>query len=66
LTRVLVFAKLINEIINMENKTKKAERKIGVGELEYRRLRRREQQIIKVKRLFLEAYQILSQIEVPK
>ena len=50
----------------MENKTKKAERKIGVGELEYRRLRRREQQIIKVKRLFLEAYQILSQIEVPK
>ena len=44
----------------------KKERIFKIGEVEYKRLHRREQQIIKVKRLFLEAYQILAQIEAPK
>lgn len=57
---------MINSGNKNKMKNKKEERKIRVGELEYRRLRRRELQLIKVKRLFLEAYQILSQIEVPK
>lgn len=47
-------------------KEKRSERQIKVGNTEYRRLRRREQQLIKVKRLFLEAYYILNQIEIPK